>query len=305
MKSLAVYLTLLTTILLSLIVLNVNSAINKIEVSGGTNAGANEFPHLVSIQYVKSGYSSQHFCGGTIVGKKSIVTAAHCLDVPIPITSMQIVAGTNQRECGNSQQQGSNCIIRKVVRKVQHPQYDKNRIVNDIAVIEVDQEFPLDTQPQKVKAASLLLGSFPMGSPAIVAGWGRNLDSSNDIPSITQKAYVPVQQANFCNSKRLGMNPPSQVCAGEGRGINSCQGDSGGPLGVWRNGYFLLLGAVSYGPEGCGRQGSVAVYTNVTYYKDFVRSYVNDLTGMNYVDNSSPTNPTNPSNPSNPGCQCN
>jgi trypsin len=43
---------------------------------GGEDANINEFPYLVSLRYYEENI---HFCGGSIISKWHILTAAHCL----------------------------------------------------------------------------------------------------------------------------------------------------------------------------------------------------------------------------------
>ena len=59
----------------------------------------------------------------------------------------------------------------------------------------------------------------------------------------------------------------SMLCAG-GLGSDACQGDSGGPLTSEPNG-GTNLGVVSWG-YGCGGGGFPGVYTQLSYYADWV-----------------------------------
>jgi len=46
---------------------------NNTRIVGGSTAASGEFPWIVSLR------TSYHFCGGSILNTKYIVTAAHCL----------------------------------------------------------------------------------------------------------------------------------------------------------------------------------------------------------------------------------
>jgi len=58
----------------------------------------------------------------------------------------------------------------------------------------------------------------------------------------------------------------SMICAAvEEGGKDSCQGDSGGPMVCGEE----LVGIVSWG-IGCGRKGYPGVYTEVSYFMDWI-----------------------------------
>ena len=62
----------------------------------------------------------------------------------------------------------------------------------------------------------------------------------------------------------------SMICAGlpEG-GKDSCQGDSGGPFTCGEGEDLSVVGIVSWG-IGCARQGYPGVYTETSYFVDWV-----------------------------------
>ncbi|KAF0971899.1 hypothetical protein FDP41_009595 [Naegleria fowleri] len=251
------------------------------KVSGGTSATDNEFPHMVSIQYFSSPTATGiHYCGGTLISPKHVVTASHC-EIGLTMDKIRIVMGSSSNVCSSNLAASQKCIMRGVTRFTKHPNYDSSTIKNDIAIIELDQPVPLDGW--RVTSAVVEGSTIPTNTQVYIAGWGRTTSSS----SVTnlQKAQVPVSPASVCNAKNLGMTTPQQICGGNGNGIDTCGGDSGGPLFrkvVPQSGLpiFVLAGVVSYGPPGCGGS-NVGVYTNATHYLDFIRSQVS--TGTQYT----------------------
>ena len=55
-------------------------------------------------------------------------------------------------------------------------------------------------------------------------------------------------------------------------GVDACQGDSGGPL--FTQNPSTLIGIVSWG-YGCAAAGYPGVYTQVSYFIDFIKSVTN------------------------------
>jgi len=64
------------------------------------------------------------------------------------------------------------------------------------------------------------------------------------------------------------------LCAGE-EGKDSCSGDSGGPLvcPLGEGETPMLAGVTSWG-QGCGRPGKPGVYTEVSYFYDWIQETI-------------------------------
>ena len=93
-----------------------------------------------------------------------------------------------------------------------------------------------------------------------------------ELPVISRTRCENVYHKNLFNSKY-------QICAGGEKNKDSCGGDSGSPLmkmvksnvGSKKSTIsYMLIGMVSYGPEACGNENRMGVYTRVEGYQDWI-----------------------------------
>jgi len=229
-------------------------------IVGGEVAADGEFPWQVSLRTL-GGVGQTHFCGGSIIDKDWILTAAHCCAGQIPLT-MHVVAGGIELNNFEDEEQTRN--LQKIIG---HPNYDSNTISNDICLLHLQeslsfndwvQPIGLPTQGQETEA----------GTECTVTGWGTTSEGGFILPNKLHKVNVPVVSDEECNEAYSGTNPiqDHMICAGlpEG-GKDSCQGDSGGPFTCGGE----HIGVVSWG-VGCARPGYPGVYTQTSYFVDWI-----------------------------------
>lgn len=230
-------------------------ALSEGRIVGGVAATAGQAPYQVSLLY-----GGRHFCGGTIVSARWIITAAHCVD------------GTSVSQISiryNTLTQGSGGQVIKSKTIIKHQDYNSNTIDNDIAAIELAEAMTLgQTNAQLVPVVES--GSDPAsGADAIISGWGA-LKEGGSSPSALQIVTVPIVGRDQCNANYgAGMITDGMFCAGvSGGGKDACQGDSGGPVIVGGK----LAGAVSWG-YGCARPNYPGVYARVGKYVPWLQQH--------------------------------
>merc|ERR1719362_745696 len=220
-------------------------------------------------------------CGGTILNKRYVVTAAHCLyggNDQMTLkggATFRVMLGEHDH-CKST----SSFVLASAVHK--HPKFDLNNPSgdNDIAILKLSKDL---TFSDKIKPVCLPTSATKdySGKASTVSGWGGT------------KAYTPlnpVDQPRQCALKEaiveilkpsstkcsnfIGDPPhPTMLCAWA-KGKDACQGDSGGPLTVAENGKYVLLGVVSYG-SGCATEHP-GVYARVQGFLPWIKKIIAD-----------------------------
>ena len=240
------------------------SAINPFtpqgKIVGGRETSIEEHPWQVSLQ--SRGF---HFCGGSIISKDAILTAAHCT-TSYPASAMTVRVGSSRTASGGE--------VYQVSEIVRHENYKINLFGipnNDIAVLKL--KTPIDLAKIARPVPLFDKGEKAMeGVSATISGWGA-LSEGGKTPAVLQTVEVPMIRKSVCSEAYLlwGGVPEGQICAAyPAGGKDTCQGDSGGPLVIDGR----QAGIVSWG-NGCARKGYPGVYTEVAAYRDWLIKRVN------------------------------
>jgi len=256
------------------------------EVVGGSAVPDGKYPFMVSLQADTSNARpyQEHFCGGSLIDRNSVLTAAHCVDfisvATTPATlsyrDVRIVVGGTVL----NSRQGQVRRIDSLSDIAIHPLYNGSISSKyDAAVIKLGRS---------VTKAPIMLartGSNSLeraGRLATIAGWGNmraqpvNGSGGRDFPNRMQEARPPlVSDASCERSYRDAFYPSLMVCAGE-KGVDTCQGDSGGPMWATTNAGRRQIGVTSFG-YGCATARYPGVYTavNAPEIRSFIRQAAN------------------------------
>jgi secreted trypsin-like serine protease len=250
-------------------------------IVGGRNANVGEFPYQVTLQWnffwnFPWG-APQHMCGGAIVNRYYIISAAHCITTAPPFGRMEIFAGRNNIAQPDSHELS---VLQKttIERQWLHPNYTGGIEPHDIAVFRVTTPFVFTEYVQPIKLPPTGYLASGIGT---VTGWGSISYTENPItPAILQVAELPIVEWNQCknllNSIGVTALGPTNLCTGPlSGGLSICSGDSGGPF-VQRNadGELVLIGIVSWGFVPCGFPNRPQVFAYVPDYIDWVNRYI-------------------------------
>ncbi|XP_044730287.1 transmembrane protease serine 11F-like [Chrysoperla carnea] len=247
-------------ILLITLVIPILGASLENRVIGGEDANLGDVPSIVSLRRD----SGDQNCGGVLISKDYVLTAAHCAP-----SAESIQYGVLDID-SNADDETVIAVAAKIVNK----KYDSWTLENDIALLKLAEPavFGKYVQPAILPDTD---DPVPAGSNVLLAGWGVNSSLSGYSPTRLQKANLTVVDLEECKSIHLGGGNSgmtvvdSMLCAGSPGGEKEqCNGDSGGPLTF--NG--KIVGLVSWSIKPCGLTPYPGVYTRVASFRKWIRT---------------------------------
>ncbi len=247
-------------------------------IIGGEPANTSDWKFIASLVRKGQPTSIGHFCGGSFLGGKYVLTAAHCVE-GLNADDIDIVLGLYDQ---NNESQSQRIAVNNIYS---HNEYNSNTTNNDIALIELERNIDSATIDL---ATPELLDSVRVGDKLHVAGWGNTSTTDRIYPTVLQQVDLEYVDRATCQDLPGNYSNVSDdgICAGYyWGGKDSCQGDSGGPLIVDDNGIDKLLGVVSWG-DGCAQPNAYGVYANVAHFQHngWIDSHRNTISYTQYRD---------------------
>merc|ERR1711874_715627 len=252
-------------------------------IYGGEETKRNQYPWTVSLQQMPS---SKHFCAGTLIASKYVLTAGHCLArdcnkkgkcAKVKKDNLTVIIGDH-----DLWSHGETCLDEKTLRVAKvilHEDYlevrdDDGNVVNmenDIGLLELAEAVDLATYtpaclPSKGEAVD---GKGPF----YIYGWGKGSDSGRlyriVVENLEEKQIYSEPLGQMLESKNLPL-------------VSIGSGDSGGPLTSKQRGQHVLMGASSgyynyYNDRELTSMTSTASYfTQISHYTDWLDSNMKD-----------------------------
>lgn len=239
---------------------------------GGVESPAGRFPWVAGLLN-EMGFN---FCGAALIGKRHLLTAAHCLRNK-RAEQLKVVVGHADVDIAYL----FNNVV-NVERLIVHDKFVHADWAHDIALIKVDRDVR-DVKPICLPKTSQGARTY---SNLVVAGWGKTSTGNQLKPSSLREVNLPqVNQADCEEAWRESGVSFNQLCAGAA-GRDTCTYDSGSPLmdiqtkktrnanstmngGAKRR--ATLVGVTSFGAANCGDAKKPGVYTRVANYLQWIR----------------------------------
>ncbi|XP_030640149.1 granzyme G-like [Chanos chanos] len=217
--------------------LTLSASVNE-GIINGREAKPHSRPYMVSVQISKG-----HICGGFLVSKSFVMTAAHCSE---NAQNLKVVLGAHDLSAKDNL---GPVTVKKYHR---HPNFEPKTFMNDIMLLELENKVQLSKRVQLIPLPKPD-GHVKAGTVCSVAGWGYTRPDGH--PSMRlQEANLTVFNEAEC--KRLWTQ-------------HDGEGDSGGPLVCGDK----AVGVSSFGQK-CTNAALPEVYTNISAFLPWINKII-------------------------------
>lgn len=255
------------------------SFLNRLALNG-ERVDKGQFPWIVPLFDRIQQRSPQYICGSTIITKKFLVTAAHCVydsDDVIPPERVLAVPGMYNLENFFD----DNAKFAYVEKVTVHEDYVQDDDLNDadIAVLKLQKDLiwtdyvipicPWQGENDLTKV---------LGQQGVVAGWGITEKGSTNVPTYIKPVIVSRRD---CSSNLSRMYPTNaRIFCGDGQGSAPCNGDSGSGMVLKKGNQYYLRGVVSKGQVDHNTLKcdvtKYAIYTDIAPFRFWLKDVTSD-----------------------------
>jgi hypothetical protein len=190
-------------------------------IMGGQDAVPHSYPWMVSL--AKRSLNNLHLCGGVLLTRQHVLTAAHCMEDFKGVNDINILAGIHYT---NDKRNPVSALTIDM-----HPQYDPETFANDVAVITLTT--PLPENDPRIGTICLPPDDHsgksypPMKSSGVATGWGSTSFGGRQSTALKQ-VVLPILETTKWPCNIYVTYAQGQICAGElSGGADTCQADSG------------------------------------------------------------------------------
>lgn len=262
-------------------------------IINGTDSERGNWPWIASIHRTST---DDFLCGGTFIGSKFIITAAHCiqnknLNLEVrPKHPTEIIVKLGKYDLSKRYEKGA--VDAYVNEIILHPDWKphEQQYTGDAAILVLESVIQVNSFIFPICLSNT--ENIPKGKTGIVVGWGKS-ESAAAHENTPKQLEVTVKSNEACflaDPRFAAVSSSTTFCAGKDKMSGPCSGDSGSGLfvqvGVGTSSRYFLRGIVSAGftKDGFCDVSVDVIYTNVLK----VLPWINQVTGSKEINQNAP-----------------
>ncbi|CAG9133529.1 unnamed protein product [Plutella xylostella] len=236
-------------------------------IVGGQGASIEEYPFSTVLMYYWEDVW-QPTCGGALVTRTTILSAATCYGYAQPSTFSARVGSTSRVTGGT---------VVAARQFVYHPDFVKKRADSwpqafDLVIVRVAPgiEYSTVIQPARIPAAQFPL---PTGTALTALGWGQTTNNGSTVGINTEasetlkQVAVRVFDQQTCRERYSAYEiVDHMLCSMAAEGAGTCRGDTGGPVVVDGD---VVVGISSW-RRGCGNDFYPEISTRISSFSGWI-----------------------------------
>ncbi|KAJ8709970.1 hypothetical protein PYW07_009336 [Mythimna separata] len=241
-----------------------------------------DYPYTVSVRL-----HGKHWCGGAIVGKQWILTAAQCFDY-VTNEEVSIRMGSVFRDFGGR--------ILSVIDIKRHPDYrmDQYYPEHNLAMVKVNLPITPNNRMQPVALAEPDTEMPPMFGETVVTGYGSVVTGQIREGENQELRRMIVREISKAECRRTYGNDyhlqHDNICLQSIiKGVALCAGDTGDPAvlfsGLNRAGTLYGIALFS-GTEECAYKSKPGVFAKVAYSRLWIDKVLADMPAAEHAPDS-------------------
>ncbi|KAM4702423.1 complement factor B-like [Discoglossus pictus] len=264
-------------------------------ILGGRKSAQGDWPWQAFISFPDKNI----ICGGSVIGRRWILSAAHCFDRDHGVFQAEDI----KIFLGNTNYQPSHDQGIVVGKIIQHEEWNPTTWDYDIALLKLttplqysetirpiclpctDEVLDLVLPPNSSWGESCLYqenlltvtrsDDLEKTLVGYIAGWGSSNTSRRE--KYILHAKVNIKPRHMCDIQKHSIQLTQNMFCARGVDTDSCKGDSGGPLVMKIKQRWIQVGIVSFGRfQDCGHDDFMGFYTNVPHMMKWIQSKTGD-----------------------------
>jgi len=275
-------------------------------IVNGVQSTIGEWPWQVGLRTRRG----SNFCGGSVINKRYILTAAHCIaddegNLSMKPEQLGIAIGFHDAYGNQDSVKDEHKALGRqfigVKTIIKHENYEPTEVEDDIALLELEKDIFFPKEHSSYYKTKTLVRPVCLPSPdydktvvnlipehCVVSGWG--LTQGTEKPGMDARKLIhgnlPIIKNDLCE-EMLGEGidltaSDRQMCAKSKKKnpVDTCSGDSGGPLSCTKSFnkkrmQYIQVGVTSWG-FGCAEK-TPGVYTRVSKYIDWIKKHAGEV----------------------------